>query len=313
MNAPINTLKGQIEIDTTRDVFSSIRALDIGISNHEAWISQVHQSLICEHSHPNPADLDEDAHCRCKLGQWLYSSGTEVLKEYDVFNSVVEKHRQMHMLARHVLKKSENQQKIEEEEYSGFTSQAMAFKLEVRNLQYELMSQVCVVDHLTGAWNRYSMFSKLNQEKERQLRTGHPCTICMMDIDHFKYVNDNHGHQEGDLVLKTVVDFCRASLRKYDSIYRYGGDEFLFCLPDAKLDESRTVIERLCASLGQLQISLPNGDELFVNASFGLACLQKDTSVEDAIQAADHALLSAKTQGRNCVCCWDEIDLCVSE
>ncbi|HEA26529.1 MAG TPA: GGDEF domain-containing protein [Ectothiorhodospiraceae bacterium] len=168
------------------------------------------------------------------------------------------------------------------------------------------MSEVCVVDHLTGAWNRYAMYSQLHQEKERLARTGDSCVICMMDIDYFKRVNDDHGHRVGDHVLKTVVGFCSDSLRKYDSIYRYGGEEFLFCLPNAGQDEARVVIERLCVSLGKQPIQLPNGESLSVTASFGISCLHKESSVEETIQKADHALLCAKAKGRDRVCCWED-------
>ena len=305
-NTPTNTNIEQNDTDTTQDLFSSIRALDTGIINHETWVSLVHQSLICKHVHPNSADLSEDAHCTCKFGQWIYSTDTEVLKKHELFRSVVESHQKMHALARNLLQKNENKKSIDGGEYYGFTAQAMEFKLEVRNLQYDLMSQVCVVDHLTGAWNRYAMHSKLNQEKERQLRTGHTSSICMMDIDYFKSVNDNHGHMVGDKVLKTVVEFCHTSLRKYDSIYRYGGEEFLFFLPDTEINEARIVIERLCNSLGKHPISLANGDSLSVTASFGIASMQKAASVENTIQSADHALLCAKTRGRNRVCCWED-------
>jgi diguanylate cyclase len=305
-NHPIDTHAYQQNINTTHDVFSGIKALDQGIANHEVWINEVHQSLVCGNAHPNPFDLCEDAHCRCKFGQWLYGADTEALKDLEHFHYVVEKHLKMHALARKILTKSENKQRIDEDEYRDFNSLATGFKLDVRNLQYELMTQVCVVDHLTGAWNRYAMYSKLHQEKERQMRAGHCCTICMMDVDHFKRVNDNYGHSVGDLVLKSVIDFCRISLRKYDSIYRYGGEEFLFCLPDADLDEAVNIIERLCVSLGKHSISLPSGDKLFVTASFGIASMQENIAVDDCIQRADHALLCAKSQGRDCVCCWED-------
>ncbi|MCW9023803.1 MAG: diguanylate cyclase [Gammaproteobacteria bacterium] len=295
-----------IDTHNTHDVFRSIRALDTGIANHESWYNEVHQSLICGSSHSSSDDLREDAHCCCKFGKWLYSQETDALKPLDTFHSVVDKHQQMHALAREILIKSGSKESIVEKEYRDFTSRAMDFKLNVRNLQYKLMSQVCVVDHLTGTWNRHVMYSKLHQEKERQARTGHPCTICMMDIDHFKQVNDNHGHIIGDQVLKTVVDYCRTSLRKYDSIYRYGGEEFLFCLPDTEHEEASAVIERLCTSLSKHPVTLPNGDDLFVTASFGMVSMQKDISLEDSIQAADHALLCAKAQGRNRVCYWED-------
>lgn len=301
-DAPAN----QLGSNSNQDVFNSIQALDTGITNHEIWISQIHQSLICGNKHSNRDDLCDDAHFHCKFGRWLYSPETTIFNQLDTFNSVVEKHKQMHVLAHKILTKSENSEKISEDEYNAFTSKAIAFKLDVRNLQYELMSQVCIVDHLTGAWNRYAMYSKLHQEKERQARTDHPCTICMMDIDYFKIVNDEHGHTVGDQVLRMVIDFCHSSLRKYDSIYRYGGEEFLFCLPDAELSETQTIIERLCISLGQHPIPLPSGEDLFVTASFGIAGLKKEISVEEAIQAADHALLCAKSKGRNRVCSWED-------
>jgi diguanylate cyclase len=301
-NSPLDLFRS----DATQDVFGIIRALDTGIINHEAWIGEVHQSLICGNDHPNTVDLSGDAHCHCKFGQWLYGPDTESVKSFEYFSAVVDNHQQMHAMARNILMKSESKQHVAEGEYQNFVSHVVSFKLDVRNLQYELMSQVCVVDHLTGAWNRYSMYSKLHQEKERQMRSGHFCTICMMDIDHFKHVNDEHGHLVGDLVLKSVIDFCSHTLRRYDSIYRYGGEEFLFCLPDADMAEAAIVIERLCTSLASHPIMLPDGQSLTVTASFGIASLQQNISVEESIQAADHALLCAKSRGRNRVCSWED-------
>ena len=297
---------GQLNIENPHDVFKSIKALDKGIANHEAWIAEVHQSLICGDAHSNPPDLCEDAHCRCKFGQWLYGKDADIVKGLEHFKLVLENHQQMHATARNILIKNANNQPVTKEEYRGFTSLATGFKLEVRNLQYELMSQVCVVDHLTGAWNRYAMYSKLHQEKERQIRTGASSAVCMMDVDHFKSVNDSYGHSVGDLVLKTVIDFCRNGLRKYDSIYRYGGEEFIFLLPDADIAEAKNIIERICINLAKYPVSLPGGENLPVTASFGITVLQGDISIDDCINEADHALLCAKSNGRNRVCCWGD-------
>lgn len=300
------TMSDSTNAKDPHDIFHSVRALDTGISNHESWVSQVHQSLICNRIHPNPDDLCDDAHCRCKFGKWLYSSTTDKLKGLESHQLVVDNHEKMHALARNILQKNENNQAINEDEYRDFTAQAMLFKLDVRNLQYALMSEVCVIDHLTGAWNRNAMHSKLNQEKERLLRTGRSSSVCMMDFDHFKLINDNYGHIAGDKVLKSVIQFCRDNLRTYDSIYRYGGEEFLFFLPDAEMDESCAVIERLCAILREHSIFLDNGTSLSITASFGIASMTKDVTVDETIQAADNALLCAKANGRDRVCCWDE-------
>lgn len=296
----------QLGKNNIHDVFLSLRALDTGIANHEIWNNEIHQSLICGSDHANPADLCEDAHCKCKFGKWLYSTEPEPLKPLKTFHAVVATHQRMHALARSLLLKGQHSQNIAGGEYQDFTSQALSFKQNVRELQYELMTKICVVDHLTGVWNRHVMHSKLLQEQERLVRGNHACTICMMDIDHFKRVNDKHGHVVGDSVLREVIDFCRDRLRKYDSIYRYGGEEFLFCLPDAAQNEGKVIIERLCTSLGNHPVPLPDGSSLFITASFGITSLLRDTSIEDSIQAADHALLCAKAQGRNRVCCWED-------
>lgn len=296
-----------IHIDThdTQDLFCIIRALDRGITHHESWFSLIHQSLICDSPHSNPDDLRDDAHCCCKFGQWLYGVDTDTLKSLDSFIYVVETHEKMHDLAKKLLIKSDNNEKIAESEYRNFTSQTKDFKLNVRNLQYKLMSQICIVDHLTGAWNRHVMYARLHQEKEKLLRAGYTCSICMLDIDYFKRINDTHGHIAGDQVLKAVTEFCISNLREYDSIYRYSGEEFLICLPDAEQIEVKTIIDRLCVRLRDHAIVLADGVELSVTASFGVACLDQYISIEDSIQAADHALLCAKAKGRDRVCFWD--------
>lgn len=296
--------ENHIDTDTSHDVFLSIRALDKGISNHEHWISQLHQSLICKNVHPNTDDLCDDAHCRCKFGLWLYSPETAVLQKNTFFRAVVENHQKMHAQARSILQKNEHGEDINENEYCDFTADAIAFKLDVRNLQYNLMTQVCEIDHLTGVWNRYAMQSKLNQEQERMFRSGTSSTICMMDIDFFKSINDNYGHQVGDQVLKTVIGFCSDSLRKYDSIFRYGGEEFLFFLPETDTEEACLIVERLCENLASHPIMLENSESINITASFGIASMNKFDTVENTIQSADHALLYAKSQGRNRVCCW---------
>lgn len=299
-----------IQIDThdTQNLFCIIRSLDKGIVHHESWYSLVHQSLICGSPHSNPDDLRDDAHCCCQFGQWLYGVETDTLKSLNSFLYVVETHQKMHALARKILVKSDNNQNIDETEYRDFTSHAKDFKLNVRHLQYKLMSQVCIVDHPSGVWNPHVMYSRLHQEKENLVRAGYTCSICMMDIDYFKRINDKHGHIVGDQVLKAVTEFCISNLREYDSIYRYGGEEFLICLPDAELNEVKTIIERLCIRLRDHTIALGDGVKLSVTASFGVASLDQNTSIEDSIQTAEHALLCAKAQGRDRVCFWD-VDL----
>jgi diguanylate cyclase (GGDEF)-like protein len=143
------------------------------------------------------------------------------------------------------------------------------------------------------------MISRLQAEQERAGRIQRPCCICLMDFDRFKRVNDDLGHPAGDAVLRQGMHFAASVLRKYDTVYRYGGEEFLFCLPSTPLHDAEQVIERIRAGLELLPIQLPNKQKMHVTASFGLAEIIQGKPVEDTITVADQALLQAKANGRN--------------
>lgn len=117
------------------------------------------------------------------------------------------------------------------------------------------------LDPLTGLHNRHAMERELERERERFLRTKHPCCIALGDLDHFKQVNDSYGHGVGDRVLEASADCFLRHLRPYDSLYRYGGEEFLFCLPDADLKSARKIIERLRLELESRPVEIDRGTE----------------------------------------------------
>jgi len=125
-----------------------------------------------------------------------------------------------------------------------------------------------------------------------------------MDFDRFKQVNDERGHPAGDAVLRQAIRFVTSVLRKYDTIFRYGGEEFLLCLPGSPVREAAPVVERIRAGLERLPIRLPSGETMFVTASFGLAEMHPRRPVEEAIADADMALIRAKENGRNRVEIW---------
>ena len=136
------------------------------------------------------------------------------------------------------------------------------FRIAMQNLQFSLFSQVCAVDHLTGIWNRYAMTYKLAQEQERVRRTGKPCAIAIIDFDFFKAINDDHGHLAGDHVLKVAMEFFSSRMRKYDQVFRFGGEEFLFAFPETILEQAQELLERLREDIKALVIELPSGSAL---------------------------------------------------
>lgn len=155
-------------------------------------------------------------------------------------------------------------------------------------------------DGLTGILNRSAILEMLQKELERSQRTGRPTAVLMADVDHFKRINDAHGHAAGDQVLRSVAEVIRRSVRPYDSVGRYGGEEFLIVLPETNPADVETVAERVRAAAAATPI-LIDGQEKLVTLSIGIDAAAPDdmTDAERMVSGADMAMYQAKNAGRN--------------
>lgn len=160
------------------------------------------------------------------------------------------------------------------------------------------------IDPLTQLNNRGFVMDSFQRELAQYKRSEHAELSCIiLDLDHFKQVNDSYGHQLGDDVLVAAAQALKLSVREYDIVGRYGGEEFLIVLPQTGLDTAVVVAERCRQNIQDLNIPVDGGETLKVSASFGVAALSKshDASISTLVKAADTALYKAKDQGRNCV------------
>jgi two-component system, cell cycle response regulator len=153
-------------------------------------------------------------------------------------------------------------------------------------------------DRLTGLWNRGWLLDELGRELRRNLRERAPLALVMADVDHFKRINDTHGHTVGDAVLRQIGQRIQSTLRVSDSVGRYGGEEFLLLLPRADINGGRDVAERVRSIVaGEPIVAL--SVTLNVTMSLGVACGEPGAADETLIQSADQALYRAKANGRN--------------
>jgi len=159
-------------------------------------------------------------------------------------------------------------------------------------------------DSLTGIWNRNAAFQILERELVRSAREDRPLGIGLADLDHFKSVNDSHGHLAGDGVLRATADRMSQAIRPYDSLGRYGGEEFLVILPGCDLDQACRKAEALRRAVEDGPMST-SGASIDVTASFGVSSIPGGVRVqpERLIDRADEALYRAKHAGRNKVVC----------
>lgn len=177
-------------------------------------------------------------------------------------------------------------------------AQQVAVALENARIFEEAQNQA-VTDALTGVYNRRGLFQLGEFEFQRARRSGRPFCAIMMDIDHFKRVNDRHGHAAGDQILLKAAERCRRNLRPIDLIGRYGGEEFAVLLPETELEDARLVAERLRLSIMNEAFETDAGG-LRVTISAGVAEMSpSDASLHALIGRADSALYDAKSAGRN--------------
>jgi diguanylate cyclase (GGDEF)-like protein len=159
--------------------------------------------------------------------------------------------------------------------------------------QREQLVQLTITDGLTGLYNLRHFRVILKQEMDRARRTGHPFSLLMIDVDHFKPYNDSQGHEAGNELLKAIASILKETVRDIDAAARYGGDEFAVVLPNASEPEARTLAERIekgAAADGRATLSIG-----------GATFPRHASSMDDLLRRSDEALYAAKRAGRGCI------------
>ena len=178
--------------------------------------------------------------------------------------------------------------------YVAVVAVAMAGLQRLRRSQAQL-AQLVTQDVLTNVLNARAFADRLTQELERNRRYPRPLTLIYMDLDDFKAINDTHGHQTGDAVLRLVADAMRTSVRTADVVGRLGGDEFAVLMPETDAQLADAAAKRLVASLRTVFKGTPS-----VTASIGVvSCTATDASTDDLLRRADQAMYDAKKAGKD--------------
>lgn len=169
--------------------------------------------------------------------------------------------------------------------------------------QFNLLETLNTIDPLTGALNRRSLHSDIEAALSSAERNGTQQLLAIVDVDHFKVVNDNYGHTVGDQVLRDFVAIAIANIRKYDRLYRFGGEEFVLLFPEVSLQQQPACINNLREAIKN-NLKTPDGKE--VTVSFGVAAWVPGTTADTWLKHADEALYLAKARGRDCVVFGDD-------
>ena len=176
---------------------------------------------------------------------------------------------------------------------------------------YSTIERMSITDDLTQVYNRRHFHARLDEEIERARRYDHPLSLFLLDIDHFKPVNDKYGHQIGDEVLKSIGGILRSNTRSADIVARYGGEEFVVLLPETEKETAVVTAEKLRGAIEHHTFYPPGRSVFHVTASFGVSTLdvtgKNNTDIADRIvKMADDAMYQAKQAGRNRVAVYSE-------
>lgn len=168
------------------------------------------------------------------------------------------------------------------------------------SIAHQALEKVAFHDSLTGVMNRTALDELLPKETKRAQRYGYSLSLMMIDIDHFKSINDCIGHIGGDAILRQVAQSIKGQLRDSDLPFRYGGDEFLLILPNTSLEGAHQAANQIMASLDKTMTEASN-QAISPRLSIGIASYQHGESYEELIRRVDSALYDAKKNGRNCI------------
>jgi len=281
-------------------ILEVIELLETADQNHRDWLQRMHMSIICH----QPFDADvftEDAHRCCMFGQWYYNNAPELLKPRAEFIALEPLHQAMHDAARRLAGICSEGQSVTVSDYEDFVDRQRNFSGALLALRDSLREYLYSFDALTGLMTRQPFSLVLESEYARIERTGASSCIVLIDIDLFKSINDNYGHITGDHVLRDVAQFVRNNLRSYDTVCRYGGEEFLIILPNTSTRKAFEIIDRLRKDIAELDMRNEQGVAFQVTISAGIAPLS-DSMEKTSVGMADKALYQAKNSGRNRVC-----------
>ncbi len=228
------------------------------------------------------------AHVITAIGFFLFSY--IVLRAYHVAGDL----SHVYSLDEMVLALRDSQEKLR------LTNQELHAANEKLAIAHGEMEQMAMQDALIGINNRRGFFRAAEREIARIQRQGNDCAVLMLDIDYFKRVNDNYGHDIGDLVLKTYGSAVNKNLRPTDIFARMGGEEFVVMLPDTELPQAEEIAERIRRSIAKIAINV-NGDLIHITVSIGVAAWKEteNNSLRAMLACADARLYRAKAEGRN--------------
>lgn len=277
---------------TAEELEKIVSTIGEALELHGRWREKLERNLICRLPH-DEADLAEDAHRNCAFGRWFYSKGNAHLRGLPAFTAIGKLHQAMHVSARELCIKSRALGSVAVEDYDLFLGDMTRFRDELQNLQRRVSFTLQNIDSLTGAFKSSKLLPDLREVQQRLKESGAAYSLLMLDID-LKSINKSHGHGTGDKVLRAAIMGAAEMLSAKDKIYRYGGAEFVICLPEKNTADAQAVREQLLKKIDEVLVEVLGDPATALNIFHGIVELNPHAYIEELL---DQATRSTYTVG----------------
>jgi diguanylate cyclase (GGDEF)-like protein len=273
-----------------------IAGMDEGIQAHLAWNQRLMRCALL-HESPGEDMLLPDAHRRCLFGRW-FQAERDTLATFDaaVTEELDRQHRLMHDAVRALCASSQQGVPAQREDLRAYEDGQTAMVASLNTLRHKVSDSLLQHDALTGLPLRNGLGYAFRIRQRDAVRQGDSLHLAMVDVDHFKVVNDSWGHAVGDQALQHLARLMRDCLRGNDILVRYGGEEFLFLLLG---NGGHGVIERLLQEVRTHPMPMEGGQSLRMTVTAGLTRVTAEDTLSSALDRADRALLEGKQAGRD--------------
>ncbi|MEH6652522.1 MAG: diguanylate cyclase [Motiliproteus sp.] len=279
------------------------------LNEHLKWLHELTAALVLQRPLKDDAFVAEDAHLHCKFGRWIRHLLEDEAFNQKVFIELDRSHQQLHVTARTMMDKLNRAVPVDADELESFLQLQRSFFDSMQAIFEFSVVNKHQFDLTTKLMNRRSVDTVLANEKHRMERVEDShCCVVIADIDRFKAFNDGYGHDVGDRVLQHTAAVFHGAIRRHDTVARFGGEEFLFVLPDMDLANAILASERIRRALAVSSIDHLD-QSLSVTASFGVTQLCRTCDIKQSVKRADVALYRAKALGRNCTVSVDVADV----
>jgi len=285
--------------DLSPETDAFIAELDVAVEAHMNWTRRILR-CVALHTPPGEDVLAPMAHTLCRFGQWITSSRDQFeALDPDSTHRIEVIHQAMHDAIRTICSDvlaGQPVQSADLDSYEHSQSELLGLLARFKTL---ILSSAVRHDPLTGLPLRYGIERDFNLCQKDSQRNHSLLYVVMIDVDHFKRINDNYGHPVGDLVLRHLAGTLKQSLRSNEPLYRFGGEEFLWIMHCKSADEAAQSADRLLTTIRTTPVPIPDNQPVTLTVTLGLAQVGEQEELSSAIQRADVALYEGKNSGRD--------------